>query len=203
MNRAKVLESWRKKRAAGTLLKGGPAGADYVTVAPAAAPAGLLPLADANATSIEATKARVSSSDGTPVVAAVCATDPLRMMEAFLHEIKAAGAVGVQNAPSVGLVDGSFRRTLEEARLGYAREVEMIGIASKLDLVTVALAFSPEEARKMAEAGADVVLAHPGYAEKKPKAVTEIAAAAREARKGILVLAYGAAADGVDGIQSE
>lgn len=202
MNRGRILESWRKKRAAGTLLQGGPAGPDFIVTAKVGV-AGLLPLADANARSLERTRTGIASAGTTPVLAAVCATDPLRMMETFLQEIKAAGAVGVQNCPSVGLVDGSFRRTLEETRLGYGREVEMIGIAAALDLVTAALAFTPEEARKMAESGADVVVAHPGFSEKKEKAIAEMAAAAREAKKGILVLGFGSAADGVDGIQSE
>ncbi|MBV8881739.1 MAG: phosphoenolpyruvate hydrolase family protein [Planctomycetaceae bacterium] len=202
MNRGRILESWRKKRSAGMPLRGGVDGPDFL-VTSSAGVAGLMPLADANARSIQKTREQAAVAGGAPVVAGVCATDPLRMMETFLQEIKAAGAVGVQNSPSVGLIDGTFRRTLEDSRLGYGREVEMIGLAGKLDLVTVALAFSPEEARKMAEAGADAIVAHPGVAERKAKAIAEIAAAAREARKGILVLAYGAEADGVDGIQIE
>jgi len=201
MNRAKILEAWRKKSAAGTLLQGGPAGPDFIVTSKVDV-AGLLPLADANALSIESTKARVASAGATPVVAGVCATDPLRLMETFLQEIKAAGAVGVQNSPSVGLIDGSFRKTLEETRLGYSREVEMIGLAAKLDLVTLALAFAPEDARRMAEAGADVIVAHPGLAGRK-QAVAEIVGAAREGKKGILVLAYGSVSDGVDGIQTD
>ena len=201
MNRAKILEAWRKKRAAGTLLRGGPGGPDYLVTSKVDV-ASLLPLADVNALSIEHTKARVAAADGTPVVAGVCATDPLRLMETFLQEIRAAGAIGVQNSPSVGLIDGSFRRTLEETRLGYSREIEMIGLATKLDLITVALAFTPEDARRMAEAGADLIVAHPGLAGKM-QAVAEIAGAAREGKKGILVLGYGSASDGVDGIQSD
>jgi len=201
MNRAKILEAWRKKRAAGTLLQGGPGGPDFIVTSTVGV-ASLLPLCDANALSIESTKTRVAAAGSTPVLAGVCATDPLRLMETFLQEIKAAGAVGVQNNPSVGLIDGSFRRTLEETRLGYSREIYMIGVAAKHDLITAALAFAPEEARRMAEAGADLIIAHPGLAEKKA-AVVEIVRAAREAKKGILVLAYGSAVDGVHGIQSE
>jgi len=201
MNRAKILDAWRKKSAAGTLLEGGSAGADFIVTSKVSV-AGLLPLSDANALSIETTKARVAGAGATPVVAGVCATDPLRLMETFLQEIKAAGAAGVQNSPSVGLIDGPFRKTLEETRLGYSREVEMIGLATKLDLITVALAFAPEEARRMAEAGADLIVAHPGLAGKKP-VVAEIVAAAREGKKGILVLAYGSVSDGVDGIQTD
>ncbi len=201
MNRAKILDAWRKKSAAGTLLQGGPGGPDFIVTSKVDV-ASLLPLGDANALSIESTKARVAVAGATPVVAGVCATDPLRLMETFLQEIKAAGAVGVQNSPSVGLIDGSFRKTLEETRLGYSREVEMIGLAAKLDLITVALVFAPEDARRMAEAGADLIIAHPGLAEKKT-AVVDIVRAAREAKKGILVLSYGSASDGVDGIQTD
>ncbi|HEV3026446.1 MAG TPA: phosphoenolpyruvate hydrolase family protein [Planctomycetota bacterium] len=213
MNRGKLLEAWRKKRASGAMLQGGPTGPDYFTathldqlgIRDASRLAGLLPLGDANALSLERTKERVATAGGTPVLAAVCATDPLRMMEMFLQEIKAAGAAGVENSPSVGLVDGSFRKTLEDTRLGYDREVEMIRIAAALDLVTAALAFSPEDARRMAEAGADLIIAHPGFAEGKSAGmvVSAIAAAAREEKKGILVLAAQSASDGVDGIQIE
>lgn len=213
LNRGKILDAWRKKRAAGALLRGGPAGPDYLTATSldklgrkqTPSFAALLPLGDANALSIQSARERVSAAGGLPVLAGVCATDPLRMMETFLQEIKAAGAAGVENSPSVGLVDGNFRKTLEDTRLGYDREVEMIRIAAKMDLVTAALAFSPEDARRMAEAGADLVLAHPGFADGKSRGpvVLAIAGAAREAKKGILVLAVATASDGVDGIQIE
>jgi len=211
MNRGKILESWRKKVADGTSLKGGPDGPDFVVVSsrdslrgmPAAALAQMLPIGDSNALSLAAVQARVPTSGGIPVLAGVCATDPLRMMENFLQEIQATGAAGVQNRPSVGLIDGTFRKTIEDSRLGYVREIEMIGLAAKLDLVTAALVFTPEDARKMAEAGADLVVAHPGFAEPREAAsrASEIAAAARSARKNILVLGLGSSSDGLDGIQ--
>jgi predicted TIM-barrel enzyme len=213
MNRGKILEAWRKKRMAGTLLQGGPAGPDYFTATSldklgrkgAPSLAGLLPFGDANALSIQSVKERVAAAGGAPVLAGVCATDPLRMMETFLQEIRAAGAVGVQNHPSVGLLDGGFRKTLEETKLGYEREVEMIKIASKMDFLAAAVAFGPEDARRMAEAGADLIIAHPGFADGKSaaRAVSEIAGAAREVKKGILVLAQGTSSDGLDGIQIE
>jgi predicted TIM-barrel enzyme len=105
----------------------------------------------------------------------------------------------------VGLIDGSFRKTLEETGFGYEREVRMIGLAAKLDLITAALAFGPDDARKMAEAGADIVVAHPGLEDPKLRAkrTAEIAAAARSASKDVLVFGLGAEADGLDGIQSE
>ncbi len=210
MNRGKILDSWRKKIAAGTPLKGG---ADFVVVSnvdklgktSTSALMGLLPIGDANALSLAAAAHRVAKADGIPVLAGVCATDPLRMMENFLQEMKATGAAGVQNSPSVGLIDGSFRKMLEETRLGYPREVEMIGLAAKADLLTAALAFTADDAQKMAEAGADIVVAHPGLADRKDQAriVADIAAAARSAKNGILVFGYEIQSNGLDGIQTE
>ncbi len=210
MNRGKILDAWRKQIAGGTPLR---SGSDFVVVSnvdklktrSSGALAGLLPLGDANALSLAAAAERIAKDDGIPVLAGVCATDPLRMMENFLQEIKATGAAGVQNSPSVGLIDGSFRKMLEETRLGYPREVEMIGLAARADLLTAALAFTVEEAQKMAEAGADIVVAHPGLADKKDQArrVAEIAAAARSARKNVLVFGYEVQSNGLDGIQSE
>ncbi|HUR38442.1 MAG TPA: phosphoenolpyruvate hydrolase family protein [Planctomycetota bacterium] len=211
MNRGKILDVWRGKIEAGATVKGGPGGPDYVLVTnrdklgPKAAPeiSALLPIGDANGLALAAAKDRVWGP--VPVIAGVCATDPLRMMENFLQEMKAAGIVGVQNSPSVGMIDGSFRKTLEETQFGYDREVRMIGLAVKLDLLSIALAFGPEDARKMAEAGADVVVAHPGLEEPRLRAkrTAEIVAAARSASKDVLVFGIGAEAEGLDGIQSE
>ncbi|MBI3854252.1 MAG: phosphoenolpyruvate hydrolase family protein [Planctomycetes bacterium] len=215
MNRGKVLEAWRRKRAGGKPLAGGRSGPDFITVSNedklelrgARGIAGLLPLGDANALSLASVKERVPKADGIPVIAGVCATDPLRLMDKFLQEMKAAGAAGVQNAPSVGLIDGGFRTNLEEAKLGYAREVELLRLASKLDLITAAFTFTAEDARAMAEAGADLVVLHPGLGPKvSAKEIEERAAAAREGRKDVLLLVYGPAdADpgALDGIQTE
>lgn len=211
MNRGKILDVWRRKIFDGALVKGGPIGPDYVLVTNVdrlgaqSSPllAGLLPIGDANGLSLAAAKDRASGP--MPVIAGVCATDPLRMMENFLQEIKACGVAGVQNFPSVGVIDGSFRRTLEETRFGYDREVEMIGRAAALDLITAALAFTPDDARKMARAGADIVVAHPGLAAQKDlaKLASDVAAAARSEREAVLVFGVGAASSGLDGIQSE
>lgn len=211
MNRGKILDAWRSKIGAGGTVKGGPSGPDYVLVSnlnklgnqASPALAALLPIGDANGLSLAAAKER--SWGPLPVLAGVCATDPLRMMDKFLLDMKATGVAGVQNMPSVGLIDGSFREILEETRMGYAREIEMIALASSLDLLTAALAFTPEDAQKMAGAGADVVVAHPGWSDPKLRArhVAEIAAAARTAKEGILVFGAGVEGDGLDGIQSE
>jgi len=210
MNRAKVLEAWRRKRASGQTLRGGKDGPDFKVVSNAdklglpgaKGLAALLPLGDANALSLAAAKEALGAAGTTPVLAGVCATDPLRLMDKFLQEMKAAGVAGVQNAPSVGLIDGGFRNTLEEAKLGYAREIELIREATRLDLITSAFVFSAEDARAMAEAGADLVVIHAGFGGGPSR--EEIARAAREGRKGVLVLALSATElPGLDGIQIE
>ena len=207
MNRGKILEAWRRKRP----LTGGREGPDFFTVSNedriglknARGIAGLLPLGDANALSLESARERIPKAGSTPVLAGVCATDPLRLLDKFLREIKAAGVAGIQNLPSVGLIDGGFRTNLEEAKLGYAREVEMMRLAGTLDLITAAFVFSPEDARAMADAGADLVVIHPGLGA-KPTAIEPTAAAAREGRKDVIVLAYGATdSTSVDGIQTD
>jgi predicted TIM-barrel enzyme len=218
MNRGKILDGWRRKRAAGQWIRGGRNGPDFRVVSNAdklglpgaKAVAALLPLGDANALSLAGAKEALPLAAGTPLLAGVCATDPLRLMDKFLQEMKAAGVAGVQNAPSVGLIDGVIRSNLEEAKLGYAKEIEMIREAARLDLVTSAFVFSADDARTMAEAGADLVVIHPGLGAPPSKATIEtLAGAAREGRKDVLVLAY-AADDGqvpelrsLDGIQIE
>lgn len=209
MNRGKILEAWRRKRSAGELLSGGRSGGDFILVSNedklklrgATGLAGLLPLGDANALSLAALKERAASAGGLPLIAGVCGTDPLRLMDKFLQEMKAAGAAGIQNFPSVGLIDGGFRTNLEEAKLGFGREVDLVRLAGKLDLVTVMLVFSADDARAMAEAGADAVVIHPGLAERPSRFSVEIAAAARESRKDLLVLGYRSAS--IDGIQTD
>jgi predicted TIM-barrel enzyme len=220
MNRGKILEGWRKKRSAGGAIAGGRDGPDFIAVSNedridvrnARGIAGLLPLGDANALSLESAKLRVPKAGSTPVLAGVCATDPLRLMDKFLQEMKAAGVAGVQNRPSVGLIDGGFRTNLEEAQLGFAREVDLVRFASKLDLITAAFVFTPDDARTMADAGADLVVIHPGLgspgtSKERIKSIEQAAAAAREGRKDVMVLAYGAAdsvpsgLEALDGIQ--
>ena len=99
---------------------------------------------------------------GTPVLAGVCGTDPFRLMPVFLQELKRIGFSGVQNFPTVGLFDGTFRVGLEETGMGYGLEVEMIRRARELDLLTAPYVFTADEARAMAEAGADVLVPHMG-----------------------------------------
>jgi len=101
-----------------------------------------------------------------PVLAGVCGTDPFRLMPVFLEELKRLGFSGVQNFPTVGLIDGQFRQNLEETGMGYHLEVEMIHLAHELDLLTAPYVFDEADARAMAEAGADVLVPHMGLTTK-------------------------------------
>jgi predicted TIM-barrel enzyme len=124
--------------------------------------AGLLPYGDANAIVVEMAGEVLPIVQRTPVLAGVCGTDPFRLMPVFLRQLKEMGFSGVQNFPTVGLFDGVFRQNLEETGMGYDLEVEMIRQAHELDLLTAPYAFSADDARKMAAAGADVLVPHMG-----------------------------------------
>lgn len=128
--------------------------------------AGLLPYGDANAIVQEMGSEVLPVVRDTPVLAGVCGTDPFRLMPVLLRELKAMGFDGVQNFPTVGLFDGVFRKHLEETGMGYDLEVEMIRQARDLDLLTCPYVFTPEEARAMAAAGADVLVPHMGLTTK-------------------------------------
>ena len=97
-----------------------------------------------------------------PVQAGVCGTDPFRLMPVFLKQLKAMGFSGVQNFPTVGLFDGKFRNNIEATGMGYDKEVEMIALAHELDLFTTPYVFTPDEARAMVNAGADLMVCHVG-----------------------------------------
>jgi predicted TIM-barrel enzyme len=124
--------------------------------------AGLLPYGDANAIVLEMAGEVLPIVESTPVLAGVCGTDPFRLMPVFLRQVKELGFSGVQNFPTVGLFDGTFRQNLEETGMGYDLEVEMIRAARALDLLTCPYVFTPDDARAMAEAGADVLVPHMG-----------------------------------------
>jgi predicted TIM-barrel enzyme len=124
--------------------------------------AGLLPYGDANAIVVEMAAEVLPIVRGTPVLAGVCGTDPFRLMPVFLRQLKELGFSGVQNFPTVGLIDGTFRQNLEETGMGFGLEVEMIREAHELDLLTCPYVFDVEDARAMAEAGADVIVPHMG-----------------------------------------
>jgi len=128
--------------------------------------AGLMPYGDANAIVLEMAREVLPVVADTPVLAGVCGTDPFRLMPAFLAEIEATGFAGVQNFPTVGLIDGTFRANLEETGMGFDLEVEMIRAAAERGLLTAPYVFDPEQARAMAEAGADVLVPHMGLTTK-------------------------------------
>jgi predicted TIM-barrel enzyme len=140
----------------------------------------------------------------TPVLAGVNGTDPFRDMDLFLDQLKALGFAGVQNFPTVGLIDGIFRANLEETGMSYALEIEMIALAHDKDMLTTPYVFSEAEAAAMAIAGADIVVCHLGLTtggsigaqtasklEDCPKRIDTWAAAALSVNPEILVLAHG------------
>jgi predicted TIM-barrel enzyme len=128
--------------------------------------AGMMPYGDANAIVMEMVREVLPVVSKTPVLAGVCGTDPFRVMKLFLEEIRRAGFSGVQNFPTVGLIDGVFRQNLEETDMGFGKEVDMIAAAHEMDLLTTPYAFNADEAWAMADAGCDVLIPHMGLTTK-------------------------------------
>lgn len=124
--------------------------------------AGLMPYGDANAIVLEMAGEVLPVVKSTPVLAGVCATDPFRIMDVFLDELKRVGFSGVQNFPTVGLIDGTFRANLEETGMSYGLEVDMIAKARARNMLTTPYVFCEEDAEAMARAGADVIVCHLG-----------------------------------------
>jgi len=123
---------------------------------------GLLAYGNANAIVMEMAKEVLPVVHKTPVLAGVNGTDPFCVLDVFLNEVAAAGFSGVQNFPTVGLIDGIFRQNLEETGMSYAQEVEMIRLAHEKDLLTTPYVFDRQQAEAMARAGADIIVAHMG-----------------------------------------
>ncbi len=166
--------------------------------------AGMMPYGDANAIVMDMAREVLPVATRTPVLAGVCGTDPFRVMPLFLKEVQAAGFSGVQNFPTVGLIDGGFRQGLEETGMGYGLEVDMIRMARELGLLTTPYCFNDDEATAMAKAGADILIPHMGLTTKgmigATSAVTLEAAAqrcqsmhdaAKSVKSDILVLCHG------------
>jgi predicted TIM-barrel enzyme len=124
--------------------------------------AGLMPYGDANAIVMDMAAEVLPVVKKTPVLAGVNGTDPFRRMDVFLDEVKAAGFSGVQNFPTVGLIDGVFRANLEETGMSYGLEVDMIAKARAKDMLTTPYVFNADEAAAMAKAGADIIVCHMG-----------------------------------------
>lgn len=127
---------------------------------------GLMPYGDANQIVVDMAREVIPVVKHTPVLAGVCGTDPFREMILFLRELKSLGFSGVQNFPTVGLIDGTFRQGLEETGMGYDLEIEMIRLAHQMDLLTCPYVFSEEDAVAMAQAGADILIPHMGLTTK-------------------------------------
>jgi predicted TIM-barrel enzyme len=166
--------------------------------------AGLMPYGDANAIVVDMAREVLPVVRRTPVLAGVCGTDPFRLMDLFLRELRAMGFAGVQNFPTVGLIDGVFRANLEETGMGFSAEVDMIARARELDLLTCPYVFSEDQAREMARAGADVLVAHAGLTtkgsigaktaltlEQAAEFVQRIVDAGKSERGDMLVLCHG------------
>jgi predicted TIM-barrel enzyme len=124
--------------------------------------AGLMPYGDANAIVVDMAREVLPVVRRTPVLAGVCGTDPFRLMPVFLDELKRIGFSGVQNFPTVGLIDGTFRQGLEETGMGFGLEIDMIRLARERDLLTAPYVFDADQAAEMARAGADVLVPHMG-----------------------------------------
>ena len=222
--RQEILDSLRAKVEAGEVILGGGAGTglsakleeaggiDLIVIynsgrfrmAGRGSLAGLMPYGDANAIVMEMAGEVLPAAQNTPVLAGVCGTDPFRLMPVFLKQVQAAGFSGVQNFPTVGLFDGTIRTGLEETGMGYGLEVDMIGLAHEMDLLTTPYCFNPDEATAMAKAGADILIPHMGLTtkgligastaltlEQAAGRVQEMADAARAANPEILVLCHG------------
>jgi predicted TIM-barrel enzyme len=166
--------------------------------------AGLMPYGNANEIVKDMAREVLTAVDHTPVLAGVCGTDPFLIRAPFLEELRTLGFAGVQNFPTVGLIDGSFRANLEETGMGFRQEVELIAQARRLDLLTSPYVFNPEEATWMAEAGADIIVAHMGLTTSGTigavtakslsdcvRDVTRIAEACRAVRDDCLILCHG------------
>ena len=165
---------------------------------------GMMPYGDANQIVMDMAREVLPVVEHTPVLAGVCGTDPFRVMKRFLLDVRDAGFSGVQNFPTVGLIDGVFRQNLEETGMGFDKEVEMIAAAHDLGLLTCPYVFTEREAERMAAAGADVLIPHMGLTtkgtigaktaltlEESVKRVQALCDAGKAVNPDVLVLCHG------------
>ncbi|NMB88548.1 MAG: phosphoenolpyruvate hydrolase family protein [Chloroflexi bacterium] len=175
--------------------------------------AGLMAYGDANAIVVEMAAEVLPVVKHTPVLAGVNGTDPFRLFPVFLKQLKEIGFSGVQNFPTVGLIDGDFRANLEGTGMGYDKEIEMIAVAHELDMFTSPYVFDTDQAKAMARAGADQLVTHMGLTtagsigaavaltlDEAVARAMEIAEAGRSVRKDILVIAHGGPFDEPDNV---
>jgi predicted TIM-barrel enzyme len=165
---------------------------------------GMMPYGDANQIVMDMAREVLPVVKSTPVLAGVCGTDPFRIMKLFLRDVQTAGFSGVQNFPTVGLIDGVFRQNLEETEMGYGLEIDMIRLANQLGLLTCPYVFNEEDARDMAKAGADVLIPHMGLTtkgsigartaltlEESARRVQRMHDAAKKVKPDVFVLCHG------------
>jgi len=224
LSRAEIMKRFHEKVAAGLPIIGGGAGTgisakceeaggiDLIVIynsgrfrmAGRGSLAGLMPYGNANAIVKEMAYEVLTAVSRTPVLAGVCATDPFMIRDLFLRELKEMGVAGIQNFPTVGLIDGNLRVNLEETGMGFEHEIDCIAAAHELDLLTTPYAFDPAQARLLAKAGADIVVAHMGLTTRGSigaktaksiddcvREVTAIAQAGKAVRGDLLVLCHG------------
>lgn len=224
MTREVILDNFRKSTAHGGILVGVGAGtgitaksseaggADMLIIynsgryrmAGRGSLAGLLSYGDANQIVVDMGAEVLPVVKHVPVLAGVCGTDPFRIMDVFLKQLKEMGFAGVQNFPTVGLIDGTFRQNIEETGMGYGLEVDMIAKAHNLGLLTAPYVFDPQQAKDMAKAGADILVAHMGLTakgsigaktaltlENSAKRVQDIADAGRTVNPEVMVICHG------------
>jgi predicted TIM-barrel enzyme len=222
--RTSILSRFRAKIAAGRPIVGGGAGTglsakceeaggiDLIVIynsgrfrmAGRGSLAGLMPYGNANAIVKEMAHEVLTAVRRTPVLAGVCGTDPFMLRDPFLRELQSLGFAGIQNFPTVGLIDGTFRANLEETGMGFQLEIDCIKAAHDLEMLTTPYAFNPNQARLLTQAGADIVVAHMGLttsgtigaqtAKTLDACVTDVAAiatAAKAARADVMVLCHG------------
>ncbi len=223
-SRQSILSRFRDKIAAGLPIIGGGAGTgisakceeaggiDLIVIynsgrfrmAGRGSLAGLMPYGNANEIVTEMAREVLTAVQHTPVLAGVCATDPFMLRDSFLRELKDLGFAGIQNFPTVGLIDGTFRANLEETGMGFGLEVECIAAAHQMDMLTTPYAFDPQQAAELSSAGADVIVAHMGLTtsgtigaetslslDQSVAKVAAIAEAARKVRDDVMVLCHG------------
>ena len=222
--RAEILRRLRTKIAAGKPIIGGGAGTglsarcaeaggtDLIVIynsgryrmAGRGSLAGLLAYGNANEIVVDMAKEVLPVVQDTPVLAGVNGTDPFMLADKLLDELTALGFSGVQNFPTVGLIDGTFRANLEETGMGFDKEVALIGAAHARDMLTTPYVFNPDEAALMAGAGADIIVAHMGLTtggdigadtslslKECPALIDAIAKAARDVNPDVIVLCHG------------
>ncbi|TVP98007.1 MAG: phosphoenolpyruvate hydrolase family protein [Planctomycetaceae bacterium] len=224
IERAEILTRLRQKIAAGLPIIGGGAGTgisakceeaggiDLIVIynsgryrmAGRGSLAGLMPYGNANEVVLQMAREVLTAVKETPVLAGVCATDPFLIRDVFLEDLKRLGFAGIQNFPTVGLIDGTFRANLEETGMGFGHEIDCIGAAHRMDLLTSPYVFDAGQAREMTRVGADIIVAHMGLTtsgtigartaltlEDCVPRVGEMIDAARGVRPDVIVLCHG------------